>query len=107
MERNTLIEPEDYFAGYKKSIEDLKHNPQIIAFDKLCYELFEHQEAGREFIKIITERYLIPSMSSRGNPTYQVDVLWQEGFKDFARMLIMHVQAHKQRMIAELNNDRK
>lgn len=102
MEKNPLLEPEDYFSGYNKSIEDLKHNPQIIEFDKLCYELFEHQESGRRFLEIITERYLLSSLSSRGNPTYQIDVLWEKGFKDAWIMIRTCVLAHKQRIKSEI-----
>jgi hypothetical protein len=101
MEKNPLIEPENYFEGYQKSIEQLKNNPLALEFDKLCYELFEHQESGKRFIQLVTERYLIPSMVSKGNPTYQLDVLWQEGFKDFIRMLITCTNAHKQRIVAQ------
>jgi hypothetical protein len=101
MERNPLIEPEDFFSGYNKSIQDHKNNPKVIEFDKLCYELFEHQEVGRHFMKLIEERYLIPSMVSKGNPTYQIDVLWQEGFKDAFRLIRTSVMSHQQRILAE------
>lgn len=99
-EPNPLLMQENYFKGYDEKISDLKNNPQLLAFDKLCYELFEHQEAGRKFIEMMKERYLIPSLVSKGNPTYQLDVLWQEGFKDFIRMLIASTQSHKQRIQA-------
>lgn len=103
MERNPLLEPENYLAGYQKSIDELKNKPEILEMDRLCYELFESNEAGRKFIKIVTEKYLLPSLVSKGNPTYQLDVLWQEGFKDFARMLISCVISHKQRIQAQGN----
>jgi|SRR5271156_3647961 len=102
-EKNPFIETENYFDGYQKSIAALKNNPEILEFDKLCYELFENQEAGRIFIKLVKEKYLIPSMVSKGNPTYQIDVLWQEGFKDFARMILTCVMSHKQRINAQGN----
>ena len=98
---NPLIQPENYFENYNKSIEELKNNPQALAFDRLCYELFETNEAGKEFMKFITERYLIPSMVSKGNPTYQLDVLWQEGFKDFPRMIMTCTKSHKDRIQAQ------
>ena len=101
MDKNPLIEQENYFEGYQKNIENLKNNPELLEFDKLCYELFEHQDAGRRFMALVTEKYLIPSMVSKGNPTYQLDVLWQEGFKDFARMIRNCVLSHKQRINAQ------
>lgn len=99
---NPYLAQENYFDGYNESISNLKNNPDILAFDKLCYEVFEHQESGRNFIKLIESRYLIPAMISRGNPTYQIDVLWQEGFKDAWRMIIHCVTSHKQRIKAEV-----
>ena len=100
-QKNPLIEPEDYFAGYEESIKNLKNDPRVIEFDKLCYEIFEHQESGRRFMELITERYLIPAMAYRGNPTYQIDVLWQEGFKEAWRIVRQSVISHKQRIKAE------
>ncbi len=99
-ENNPLLTPENYFQGYDEKIDELKNNPQILAFDKLCYEVFEHSEAGRKFMELVKERYLIPSMVSKGNPTYQLDVLWQEGFKDFVRMILSCITSHKQRIKA-------
>ena len=103
MEKNPLLEPENYYAGYEKSMNDLKNNPELIEFDKLCYELFENQEAGKRFMQIVTQRYLIPSLVNKGNPTYQLDVLWQEGFKDFIRTILCCTVSHKQRIQAQGN----
>jgi hypothetical protein len=100
MDKNKYIEPENYFEGYNDSIKDLKNNPKVIEFDKLCYELFEHQEAGRRFVEMVTERYLIPTIVQKG-PTYQIDILWQEGFKDAFRMIISSVKSHAQRIKSE------
>lgn len=99
-EENPLIQPENYFKGYDNQIEDLKHKPELIAFDKLCFDVFEHSECGRAFIELVKERYLIPSLVSKGNATYQLDVLWQEGFKDFVRMILSCITSHKQRIKA-------
>lgn len=101
MERNPLIEPENYFAGYNESIEDLKHNPKAIELDKLCYELFIHQEMGRRFIDLISEHYLLPAMANKGSPNYSTEVVWAEGFKDAFRMIIGSSRAHQQRINAE------
>lgn len=102
MEKNPFLEQEDYFKGYNENIDKLKNNPELLAFDTLCYELFENQESGREFMKLIIDRYLLPSLVSKGNPTYQIDVLWQEGFKDAWRMIRHSVLSHKQRIKSEI-----
>jgi hypothetical protein len=100
MDKNPFIEHEDYFKGYNESINNLKNNPEIIAFDKICYELFEHLELGRVFMEMVKERYLLPSLVSKSSPTYQIDVIWQDGFKDFPRMLRSCGISHKQRINA-------
>jgi hypothetical protein len=99
-DKNPFIEPENYFAGYQESIDNLKNNPAIVQFDRLCYEVFEATEMGREFIKFAINRFLVNSQVSKGNPTYQLDVIWQEGFRDAYRMILNHIESHKQRIKA-------
>ena len=100
-QRNPWLEQENYHEGYNKSIQDLKNNPEVIAFDKLIYEVFEASEMGRKFLEFATNRFLINSQIARGSATYQLDCLWQEGFRDAYRMLVQSVQSHKQRILAE------
>ena len=100
MQHNPLLEQENYFKPYEKSMTDLRNQPEALLFDKLCYELFEASETGRKFIEHITQRFLINSQVGRGSPTYMQDVVWQEGFRDAYRMIINHIQSHKQRMKA-------
>jgi hypothetical protein len=100
---NPILESENYFEGYQKSIDDLKNSPELIEFDKLCFELFERNESGRKFLELIKERYLIPALAKPGTATYQLDVMWAEGFKDFGRMLLTAVMAHQQRILAGTN----
>lgn len=100
IENNPFLQVENYMEGYAKSIEELKNSPSIIEFDKLCFELFERHESGRRFIELIIERYLIPALAKPGTATYQLDIMWAEGFKDFCRMIISSVKSHQQRIHA-------
>ena len=97
---NPLIQPENYFAGYQENIDKLKNDPAIVAFDKLCYEVFEGSEMGKKFLEFAIDRFIVNSQIGRGNPTYQLDCIWQEGFRDAYRMIINHVHSHKQRIAA-------
>lgn len=99
-EANPFLQQEDYFAGYKKNIEAMRNDPSLIEFDKLCFELFEANEQGKKFIEIVKERWLIPALARPGTATYQIDVIWGEGFKDFPRMLVMGILTHVQRIKA-------
>lgn len=101
--KNFLIEPYDYWKQYNESIEKLKNDPANIAFDKMCYEVFEHPEMGRKFLEYITNRYLLAPSGTRASATYQIDVLWGEGFKDAFRMIFLAITSHKQRIDAENN----
>ena len=106
-QNNSILEPEDYFKQYKENINRMKNDPHVIEFDKLVYELFKLNEQGRRFMDIITKRYLIPALAKPGTATYQLDVMWAEGFKDFARMILMAIQSHDQKILAETNNDNR
>lgn len=103
MQPNPLIEGENYFDGYNKSAEGLKNNPEVILFDKLCYEVFEATEMGRKFLEFAKERFFIYSQITRGNPSYQTDLVWQEGFRDAYRMILSHIISHQQRIKAGEN----
>jgi hypothetical protein len=100
-ETNPLIQPENYFQGYEESASKLKNNPEILLFDKLCYELFEAQEAGRKFIEHITERYLLAPASTPGSATFDNEVKWAEGLRYAFLLLRNAVKSHKQRIEAQ------
>lgn len=102
---NPILEQEDYFKQYKENIDKMRNDPTVIEFDKLVYELFKMNEQGKRFLEIVKDRYLIPALAKPGTSTYQLDVMWAEGFKDFPRMLLMAIQAHDQKILAETNND--
>ena len=102
---NPFLQPEDFFKGYNESIEKLKNDPNLVFFDKLCFELFYATETGKKFIEFVTENYLIPPLADRNSPNFKVSAVWAEGFKDFGRMLRSSVKSHEQRIKAEENNN--
>ena len=107
MERNPYLERENYFAGYQESIDKLKNRPDIVSFDKLCYEIFQNNESGRKFMEFVEQRYLIPSLANLQMTNYQQAVIWGEGFKDAFRTIKQAVMSHTQRIKAETDkNDR-
>ena len=57
-------------------------------------------EQGKKFMEMVKDKWLIPALAYKGTATYQIDVIWAEGFKDFPRMLIMGIQTHLQRIKA-------
>lgn len=100
LENNPLLQQENFFAGYQEKIEALKNTPEVIEFDKLTFEIFEKTDAGKRWIEIVKENYIIPGLARPGTPTYQVDVILWDGFKEFGRMILNCIKAHQQRIEA-------
>lgn len=98
-DNNPLLQPEDYMQGYTKSIEDLKNRPEIILFDKLCYEVF-NTEMGLKLLHEITERYLLRPSTSVDHPNFSSMCVWGEGYKSAFLTLIQSVRSHEQRIQA-------
>lgn len=103
LKENPLLKQEDYRAEYNESIEALKNRPELLMFDKLCYEIFEGTENGRKFMEYVTENYLIPPLANREEVNFPTKAVWAEGFKDFPRMIRSALKAHDQRIKAEVN----
>ena len=97
---NPMLDPENYFKQYQENIDNLKNQPDVIKFDKLCFEVFEASEMGREFLEFAKTRFIVYSQITRGSPTYPTDLIWQEGFRDAYRMILHAVMSHQQRIAA-------
>lgn len=102
---NDLLQPEDYMKGYRESVEKLKNNPNLVLFDRLCYEVFS-TDMGKRLIEYIKETYVYPSLASRDSANYQISVIWSDGFKDAFRMIINAIKQHDQRIKAGMNQGR-
>ncbi len=101
--RNPILEQENYAKQYQENIDALKNQPMLVELDKLCYEVFEKFEPGKKFLEIAKERWLIPALADKRSPTYNTEVTWAEGFKEFIRFILSCVIAHKQRIEAGKN----
>ncbi len=102
IEENPFVKGTDYFEQYNESVQKLKNNPQAIELDKLCYEVLE-TPSGKKLTEVIKERFLIPALANPGTPTYQLDVIFADGFKASLRLLLNCVIAHAQRIKSEIN----
>lgn len=58
-ETNPYLQQEDYFAGYQKKIDELKHRPDVVELDKLCFMVFSTED-GKKLLNEFVERYLLP-----------------------------------------------
>lgn len=96
---NPLLQPEDFMAGYKDSIEDLKNKPELVAMDKLSYEVFS-TDSGKKWIENIKNNYLLKASSDPSHPNFKDLVVWMDGFKQFGRMILEQIHSHQQRIDA-------
>lgn len=101
LENNPFLQPENYFKGYQESINQLKNDPTLVEFDRVCYELFEGQELGRRFMELVTERYLLAPSSLPGSRSFDNEVKWAEGLRYAFLLLRNAVKSHQQRIEAQ------
>lgn len=96
---NPLLQPEDYFSSYNEQIERLKNDPNLVSFEKLCYEVFS-TEMGKKFMEHVETHFIWPALADRNSPHYKLLVIWADGFKDFPRMIKQSIISHDQRIKA-------
>lgn len=101
---NPYIDPTDYYRQYNESLEAMKNKPEVVEFDRLCFELFEANPQGQQFMKIITDRYLIPALAASTAPNFGEQLMYTEGFKEAFRMLRTNIVSHQQRIHAEIKS---
>jgi hypothetical protein len=99
-ENNPLLQEENYYEGYQKSIDSLKNNPEIVQFDKLCHLVFSTPD-GQHLLEEIKKRYLIPALADPMASNYSNMVIYTEGFKNAFRTIMHCVLSHDQRIKAE------
>lgn len=102
LENNPFLQQENYNEGYNASIENFKNRPDIVAFDRLTFEVFE-TEQGKKWMEMVMEKYVIPPMADRNGKDFPTQAVWGEGFKDFPRMIRLMILSHQQRIKAETN----
>ena len=100
---NPLLKQEDYAAGYNESIQKLKNKPELIEFDRMCYELFIASEMGRKFMEYVTENYLLRPAGDKNAANYGQIVIWGEGFKEAFLVIRQAAKSHEQRIKSETN----
>jgi len=99
-EPNPILEQENHFAGYQESIEALKNQPELVEFDKLCYELFEMNEMGKKFMEHVTDRFLLSTAGQPDHPSFANQAVWFEGVRYGFLLLRNSVKSHQQRIAA-------
>lgn len=101
-ETNPFLQQENYFEGYQEKIAALKHRPDVVELDKLCFLVF-HSEDGKKLLNEFVERYLIPGFVNPQVNNAGEAALFYEGFKEAFRLIRGSIKAHEQRIEAEKN----
>lgn len=99
-EENEYLKQEDYFAGYKEKIAELKEQPGLVELDMLCYMVFQSDD-GKKLLNEFVERYLLPGFVNPAHANAKEAALYYEGFKEAFRLIRGSVKAHQQRIDAE------
>jgi hypothetical protein len=99
-ETNPFLQQEDYFEGYQKKIDELKHKPDVVELDKLCFMVFQSED-GKKLLNEFVERYLLPGFVNPGAANPGMAAIYYEGFKEAFRLIRGSINAHKQRIEAE------
>ncbi len=99
-ETNPYLQQENYFEGYQKKIEELKHRPDVVELDKLCYMVFASED-GKKLLNEFVERYLLPGFVNPNSADPGQAALYYEGFKEGFRLIRGSIKAHQQRIEAE------
>lgn len=98
---NPYIGADDHFKTYNENIEKLKNDPNLVSFDKLCYEVFEHYEPGRKLLERLQDIFLHQARSDPTRGTYVSETIFNDGMRALIIRFIDAVRSHSQRIKAE------
>jgi hypothetical protein len=104
---NPLLERENFFKKYQENIDELKNHPEMLSFQKMCYELFEAYELGRKFMEYVTDNILLKPNADIEKQNYVNKNIWGEGYKAFPLMIRSFIIAHKQQIKAGADDARR
>ena len=97
---NEFLKQENYFEGYQKNIDALKHNSEAVEADKLHY-LALRGDDGQKLLDYWKEKILIQTYVNPHDPNIRNSAVYFEGFKQAYRTIFDHLKAHQQRIEAE------
>jgi len=100
-DRKLIPGQEDYWAGYEESINKLKDDPNVVEFDKLCFEVFGMSAAGKKLIEHFKEKIIFPSIPGQADSNFDKRCIYYEGYKEAFRQLIYATQNYRTRKEAE------
>jgi len=88
------IDNQDYSEGYKKNIEALKNKPEMLAFNKACFDM-ESTKEGAALMDMLEERFLLPALINPNHPDFTKLLPYYEGVRDMVRTIKMSSKAHE------------
>jgi hypothetical protein len=100
---NPLLQREDYTAGYKASVEALKNHPELVSFEKMCYEVFYMNEFGKKLMEHLEENFLMRPAAATEHPNFKDLCIWKDGINYIILNLRNSAKSHEQRIKAGTN----
>lgn len=96
---NPLLQPEDFMAPYKDSVEDMKNHPELVSFEKLCYDVSQ-TDSGRKLIDYLQDNWLMKGAGDPNHPNFKDLCIWKDGLNYLIMMIRNNVRSHQQRIAA-------
>jgi len=87
-------ENEDYTAGYKASMEEMKKSPGYIEMDALCWHVFSTTD-GQQLLKIFKEKLIYQATDAQFDRGYKTACVYMEGYRAAFRYLVAMVDLYQ------------
>ena len=99
--RNPHIEVPDPYEAYNDNRDEfVKHNPETMEAARLCYEVFECNDFGKQLLKLYEDRFLFQSLVNPLANNASESALYWAGFTDCIKGFKSYVIEHQQRISA-------
>lgn len=85
---------EDYMAGYRASMEEMKRAPGYIDMAALCWHVFSTKD-GQELLTIFKEKLIYQPTQAKINESYATACIYMEGYRAAFRYMVEMVNQHQ------------
>ena len=102
---NPFLKVENPYEDYEKSVANnlkSKHSQDMMKVQRLCYQVFECTDDGKQLYKELEAKFLLQSLYNPIQPEASNLALYWEGFRDCIRSIKQMCEMHGQ-MIKEMS----
>lgn len=85
---------EDYMAGYRASMEEMKKAPGYIELDALCWHVFSTTD-GQKLLEIFKDKIIYQATQAKIDASYETSCVYMEGYRAGFRYLVEMVKSYQ------------